>query len=693
MAALNLVGASIDEIQNALSSGALTSVELVSLYLRRIARYDCQGPALNSIPILNENVFEEAGASDDRRRRGEPVRHLEGIPYTVKDSYKVKGMTVASGSPTFKGLIADDDAFTVGAIRADGGVLIGKTNMPPMAYGGMQRGIYGRAESPYNPEYLPAAWWSGSSNGSAVSTAASMAAFGMAEETVSSGRSPASNNALVAYTPSRGWLSIRGNWPLYPTCDVVVPHTRTMDDILKLLGTLTAVDSSTSGDFWRDQPFLELEKPWTGAAGDHGMFKAISDITSLAGKRIAVPSMYIGGSAPDGAAPVFTSEGVQEVWHNARIELEALGAEIVIVPDLPAITAYENPSLLPDGAARLPEDWNSCERGPLVAHAWNQFIQSCQDPSLPDLSAVDEYNIFPHAMRTEAELLHLPMSNSIHWGKLAEYTKGTTIYDTENLEVAVRALEAMRKQLLEDYLDQHSCDCFVFPSQGDAAAADPDISPDAAAHAFRNGVWYSNGNRALRHLGIPSVTVPMGVNKRKNMPVGLTFAGRAYDDENLLRLTNAFEKKTQLRNEPGCTTALESDMIDLEPAIQGPRAERPKIVIEHCATSPNKTGRLAVEVQGTVKLASMDAAEAERTTPVLEVVINGEIMPAENVTLQREGDGGTLFSFQINSETNAPVKRSARETTLAPVARDRTMIVILARADARGQPSGFLRLV
>lgn len=81
-----------------------------------------------------------------------------------------------------------------------------------MAAGGMQRGVYGRAESPYNADYLAAAFASGSSNGSAVATAASFGLFGMGEETISSGRSPASNNGLVAYTPSRGLISIRGNW-------------------------------------------------------------------------------------------------------------------------------------------------------------------------------------------------------------------------------------------------------------------------------------------------------------------------------------------------------------------------------------------------------------------------------------------------------------------------------------------------
>ena len=91
----------------------------------------------------------------------------------------------------------------------------------------MQRGLYGRAESPYNADFLAAPFASGSSNGSGTATTASFAAFGLAEETWSSGRGPASNSGLCAYTPSRGVISVRGNWPLTPTMDVVVPVSYT----------------------------------------------------------------------------------------------------------------------------------------------------------------------------------------------------------------------------------------------------------------------------------------------------------------------------------------------------------------------------------------------------------------------------------------------------------------------------------
>ncbi|KAL6850720.1 hypothetical protein ACO1O0_007845 [Amphichorda felina] len=685
MGQLNLVEASIDDIQAALSSGALTSVDLVAKYLQRIARYDCQGLALNAVPILNTNVFDEAAASDDRRASGASARSLEGIPYTVKDSYKVKGMTVASGSPAFQNLIANEDAFTVGAIRSEGGVLMGRTNMPPMAYGGMQRGVYGRAESPYNPDYLAAAWTSGSSNGSAVSTAASMAAFGMGEETVSSGRSPASNNALVAYTPSRGWISIRGNWPLYPTCDVVVPHTRTMDDMLKLLEVITANDSTPHGDFWRDQPFVKLAEPWNGSSRSD-IFRNAASSTSLAGLRIAVPSMYIGGAAPEKSTPVYTSEGVQELWKDAKKELEALGAEVIEVPDFPAVTAYEHPDLLPEGAPRLPENWNWYERGPVVAHAWETFLRANEDPSLPSLATIDEMDIWPDHMRTEAELAHLPAANMLHWGKLAGYVeKGSSMYETENLCAALEALEGMRKRLLDDYLVQNGCDCVVFPSQGDVGPQDADVNPESAALAWRNGVFYSNGNRALRHLGIPSVTVPMGTVKDKKMPVGLTFAGRAYEDERLLKWANAFEKKTKLRNAPGHTPPLPSDVIELrELATGSTRAKRPVLDVKSCVAVPAESGQVRVETKGSIK---MDQAGE----PMLQITVNGENLPREQITLSAVS--GDSYEFEAWAIASAPVERNEREKTQVPVARDKTMVVALARAAPEGYPAGFLALV
>ena len=168
------------------------------------------------------------------------------------------------------------------------------------------------------------------------------------------GSPPASNNGLVAYTPSRSFLSVRGNWPLYPTCDVPVPHTRSIKDLLALLDVVAVKDPIEKGEFWREQKFVDIQEPWQDKP--KSSFKKISSFKSLSGLRIAVPELFIGGPAPEGARQVETGPAVVELWNQARQDLEALGAEIILVPDFPPMTAYENDDLLPEGCPRRPKD-------------------------------------------------------------------------------------------------------------------------------------------------------------------------------------------------------------------------------------------------------------------------------------------------------------------------------------------------
>src|SRR6185436_4862161 len=254
-----------------------------------------------------------AAASDERRASGQTRGPLDGIPFTAKDSYLARGLTTAAGSPAFADLVAQKDAFVIERLREAGAILIGLTNMPPMANGGMQRGLYGRAESPYNADFLAAPFASGSSNGSGAATAASFAAFGLGEETWSSGRGPASNSGLCAYTPSRGVISVRGNWPLVPTMDVVVPHTRTMADLLEVLDVVVADDDETRGDFWRTQRWVEIPASSSVRPDSYPALRptdAAAARSALAGKRFGVPRMYVNDDAAAGTADAGRAPGI-----------------------------------------------------------------------------------------------------------------------------------------------------------------------------------------------------------------------------------------------------------------------------------------------------------------------------------------------------------------------------------------------
>jgi amidase len=564
-----VVEKSIGELRRALEAGEVTSVELVQSYLHRIETYDRSGIHLNALVELNAHALTEASASDARRAAGQVRGPLEGIPFTAKDSYMVKGMTVAAGSPAFADLVATRDAFSIEVLRDAGAVFIGLTNMPPMANGGMQRGLYGRAESPYNGDYLTSAWASGSSNGSGTATGASFAAFGLGEETWSSGRAPASCNALCAYTPSRGVISTRGNWPLVPTMDVVVPHTRSMADLLELLDVMVVEDGETRGDFWRAQPWV---KPPTPAEIRPASFTALAETkpAALAGRRIGAPRMFTGEDPEQGTGTgmgastgrkIDPRPSVLELWRAARADLEAAGAEVIDV-DFPVVTNYEAdrsgaPNVFNRGI--VPEAFFDTEIWQLSMWSWHDFLAANGQPGLDALALVDGPKIFPHPEGA------LPDQYGSFDADIAEYVvraKRDGIIDpfagpeAQLIRAGIEALERTRQLDLDEWMRSLRLDAVVFPTMTDVGPADADVNPASAEIAWRNGVWVATGNLAIRHLGLPTVTVPMGTMADIGMPVGLTFAGAAYSDVELLRLATAFEAIRPRRTAPPRTPEL-----------------------------------------------------------------------------------------------------------------------------------------
>ncbi|SFS14587.1 amidase [Agrococcus baldri] len=549
--------ASVGTLRAALDAGETTATELAALTLARIGRFDAAGPRLNAVPVLASDIFDAARAADERIRAGRPASALDGIPYTAKESYSVRGMTVSAGSPAFEHLVAGEDAFAIERMRAAGAVLIGLTTMPPMANGGMQRGVHGRAESPYNGDFLTSAIGSGSSNGSGSATGASIGVIGLGEETWSSGRAPASCNALVAYTPSRGVISMRGNWPLVPTMDVAVPHARSMADLLAALDVLVQPDRRTDGDFWREQAWLPVPpvdkvRPSRFA----GLEPA-----SLAGLTLAVPRMYIGADVGI-RSPIATRESVLALWRAMADDLRAAGAT-VIETDLPLVSNYEGdregaPEIVTRGL--VPERFLRSELVELTVWGWDGFLRRNGDPALQRLAEVDGERIFPHppgalSDRYDERPPALELAAEVDLASLPAMPV-PRLEDIPAMAEGLAGLERTRERDWDDWLAEHGIDAVVMPTVADVGPADADTEPASARLAWRNGTWVANGNLVWRHFGIPTVTVPMGTMADTGMPVGLTIAGRPHEDERVLRLALAIEALRPRRTTPARTPPL-----------------------------------------------------------------------------------------------------------------------------------------
>jgi amidase len=659
----SVVEASIADLRSALERGTVTSVGLVAASLGRIATYDRRGIRLNAVPVLSPAAFADAAASDERRRRGELLGPLDGIPYTAKASYAVAGLPVTSGSPAFADLVGREDAFTIGRLRAAGAVLVGLTNMPPMADGGMQRGLYGRAESPYNADFLAAAWVSGSSNGSGTATASSMAAFGLGEETWSSGRAPASNSGLVAYTPSRGIISMRGNWPLCPTMDVVVPHARSVADLLEVLEEIAADDPQPRGDFWRVQRHVTLP-----AASEvrPASYRALRDAGALRGKVLGVPRMYI-NEDPDAGEPIDTRDSVLELWEEARRDLEALGATVVEVDfplvsndeqDRPGATSGVTRGILP---AIYPDD----EVDALTRWAWQDYLEANGQPGLAGLADIDGARVFPLAPGELPDRYDDGDRNE----KLIAVAQSRGPFPLEEiaeLDRSVRGLEEVRRVDLEEWMTRNGLDALVFPANADVAPADADRVRASNDIALRNGVRVSNGNVAIRRYGVPTVTVPMGIMDDTGMPVGLTFAGRAYSDSALLGYADAFESSTTRRKAPGRTPELAGDLFPERDSL--PTGQAPALTLAAELRAGAEDDVRLVVVTGTAD------ADAD-----LVLTVDGHPVAAE-----RTGTG-----FRAEFEADADELTTAHSPWQGPYG---TLVVAVATA-AGGAATGAMTIV
>lgn len=210
-----IIEADIASMQHAMSSGRVTSEQLVHIYLSRIEKYDV---ILNTILEINPDALDIAKALDEERKEKGSRGSLHGIPILLKDNIDTHDrMHTSAGSITLAGSFAAADSSVADQLRTAGAVLLGKTNMTEWA-GYMSGDIWagyssrgGLTLNPYGPGEL---FVGGSSSGSAAATAANLAAAAIGTETSGSIISPSSQNSLVGIKPTIGLVSRTGIIPI-----------------------------------------------------------------------------------------------------------------------------------------------------------------------------------------------------------------------------------------------------------------------------------------------------------------------------------------------------------------------------------------------------------------------------------------------------------------------------------------------
>lgn len=319
---LDVMERSIPELAAALDAGDVTSRQLVTDYLARIAAYDQRGPGLNAMVRIADDALAVADARDVERTQGLTRGPLHGIPVVVKDNYDTADMPTSAGAIGLATSIPPDDAFQVRRLREAGAIILGKTNMHELARGiTTVSSVLGQTRNPYDPTRNPG----GSSGGTGAAVAASYAAVGMGSDTCGSIRIPSAHHALVGLRGTRGLASGDGIIPLSSTQDIGGPLARSVEDLAITLDATVGPDPN--------DPVTER-----GRGRIPATFTDALDAGLLRGARVALLDELLGDTGAE--------RPVRAVIEAAAEEMAEAGAVLVDIGETDFASLLDGASVI-----------------------------------------------------------------------------------------------------------------------------------------------------------------------------------------------------------------------------------------------------------------------------------------------------------------------------------------------------------
>ncbi|HEX9391722.1 MAG TPA: amidase [Usitatibacteraceae bacterium] len=490
---VNIVEASVADLQAAMTAGTLSAKSLTAQYLARIRKIDKSDYYLNAVIELNPDALAIAEALDRERKLKGPRGPLHGIPVLIKDNIATADkMQTTAGSLALVGAKAPRDAFLVGKLREAGAVILGKTNLSEWANIRSTRSTSGwsaRGGLTKNPYALDRNT-SGSSAGSGAAMAASLAAVAVGTETDGSITSPSSINGLVGIKPTVGLISRDGIVPISHSQDTAGPMTRTVADTAILLTAMAGVDA-------RDA----VTAAGAGKALDYSKFL---DADGLKGARIGVVRNAMASNLR-----------VQAIVDAAIAVLKDKGAILVDV-DVPNISKY--------GDSELEVLLYELKAG--LNRYLAEFGQGAPVQTLRDVIAFNEKN-------REREMPFFDQELFIR----AEAKGG--LDSKEYLEALANNHKYSRAEGIDKVMGENRLDALFALTGGPAWITDY-VNADHFGDSFTTPAAVA---------GYPHITVPAGFIA--GLPIGVSFVAGAWAEGTLIKLAYAFEQATRHRRAPG----------------------------------------------------------------------------------------------------------------------------------------------
>ena len=486
----------IADLQAAMAAGRMTARSITQLYLDRIAELDKKGPTLRHVIEINPDALTTADLLDQERKAGRVRGPLHGIPILLKDNIDTADkMTTTAGSLALEGSIAPKDAFIAAKLRAAGAIFLGKANLSEWANfrsthstsGWSGRG--GQAKNPYVLDRNPC----GSSSGSGGAVAANLCAAAIGTETDGSIVCPSSANGIVGIKPTLGLLSRSGIIPIAHSQDTAGPMTRTLRDAVVMLGVLAGPDPAD---------------PATSASRSRGQitdYTKYLDPNGLRGARIGIPRAKFYGY----------SDVTDKAINDAIAVMKAQGAVIVDPANIETAGKFDDSEfdvLLYEFKADL--------NNYLASLGPNAPVKSLQEIiAFNDAHKDQEMPWFGQEIMIQAQAKG-PLTEKKYRDNLA------------------KDLKMSRTDGIDATMNKYKLDALVAPTGGPAWPTD-----------LINGDHFTGGSSTPAAVaGYPNINVPAGFSH--NLPIGISFFGRAYSEPTLIKIAYAYEQATKHRKPP-----------------------------------------------------------------------------------------------------------------------------------------------
>jgi len=487
--------ATIADLQAGMSSGRMTSRSITQQYMARIEELDRKGPTLRHVLEINPDALSIADSLDRERKSGRVRGPLHGIPILLKDNVDTAdSMTTTAGSLALEGSIPLQDAFIAAKLRSAGAVLLGKANLSEWANirsthsssGWSGRG--GQAKNPYVLDRNPC----GSSSGSAGAVSANLCAGAIGTETDGSIVCPSSACGIVGIKPTLGLVSRSGIIPIAHSQDTAGPMARTVRDAATILNALSGIDT-------RDATTM------VNRSRGQIDYTRFLDPNGLRGARIGVARAKFFGY----------SDVTDKLVNDAIDAMKAQGAVIVDPANIETAGKFDD-SELDVLLYELKADLNAYLAG-LGPTAPVRTLQNIID--FNENHRAQEMPWFGQELFIQAQ------------------AKGP-LTDKKYRDALAKDLRMSRTDGIDATMKKYKLDAIVAPTGSPAWVTDP-----------VNGDHFTGASSTPAAVaGYPNINVPAGYSH--DLPVGISFFGRAYSEPTLIKIAYAYEQATRHRRAP-----------------------------------------------------------------------------------------------------------------------------------------------